>query len=335
MRFLFSLLIIGAAAWAGYWFVGAGVARSALEAWFDARQAEGWQAEYDALDIAGFPNRFDAGFTNIALADPETGLAWRADFFQILALSYRPNHVIAVWPHEMRLATPGQKYDLRSDDMRASVVFESSAALKLDRATMTAESLAIMPHDQPALLRVKRLTLAVQKVPTDDRPNYHFGLEARGFAPPRDWQEQVDPDGYLPDRFQALRADLEVTFDKPWNRSAIESARPQPREIHLKLAEARWGEVSLKAAGDLVIDKAGYPEGAITIEAQNWREILQMLRGSGQLDIALIDSVEDGLGLIARLADDPKSLEIPLEFSSRRIWLGPLPLGPAPVFRLR
>ena len=41
--------------------------RSGLAAWFDARQAEGWVAEYADLSVQGFPNRFDTSLTDVAV----------------------------------------------------------------------------------------------------------------------------------------------------------------------------------------------------------------------------------------------------------------------------
>lgn len=336
MRFLLGVILIAAAAWAGYWFVGAGAARAAFEGWFGARSAEGWQAEYSALDITGFPNRFDAGFTWIALADPGTGLAWEAPFFQILALSYRPNHVIAVWPHDQLIATPLAKYAVHSDDMRASMVLEAGSTLHLDRATLTAQGLVITPEGGGGdALRADALTLASEHVVADAAPNYRLGLAAEGLAPSVGWLRRVDPDGSLPDRLSMLHADLQVTFDRPWDRHAIDRARPQPRLIRLKLAEATWGRLALQAAGEVSVDDSGLPTGKITLKAKNWREILQLARKTGTLGPGVADTVEDGLGMIARLSGNPETLDIPLEFANGRVWLGPMPLGPAPVLRLR
>lgn len=335
MRFLLGAILIAAAAWAGYWFVGAGAARMAFEGWFEARRADGWQAEYRELDIAGFPNRFDAGFDAIALADPDTGLAWEAPYFQVLALSYRPNHVIAVWPREQLFATPLGKYRVESGDMRASLVLDPGTTLRLDRATLTAEALVVTPQGDDTPFSAEALTLAAEQVPADNAASYRLGLAAEGLTPSLDWQRKVDPDGTLPDSLGAVRADLQITFDKPWDRFAIEEARPQPRLIRLKLAEATWGQLALQAAGEVQVDGAGQPTGTITVKAKNWREILQLARNSGRLGPGMADTVEDGLGMIARLSGNPDTLDIPLDFAEGRIWLGPVPLGPAPVLRLR
>ncbi|UXX82596.1 DUF2125 domain-containing protein [Roseovarius pelagicus] len=335
MRALLGIIILASLGWGGYWFIGAGTAKSGFDAWFDARRAEGWVAEYADLDLRGFPNRFDASFTDVALADPGTGLAWEAPFFQLLALSYKPNHVIAVWPSEQLIATPLEKYRLTSDDMRASLVLEPSTGLTLDRATLTAQHLTVVPEGNNAPLTVDGLTLAAERVPADADAHYHLGLRADDLVPSATWAARVDPNGTLPDILTVLHADLTIRFDKPWDRSAIEAARPQPQQIRLRLAEATWGQLSLQAAGEVAVDAAGVPTGAVTIKARNWRDILELARRSGAVPAQVADPLEDGLTLLSRLAGNPKTLDIPLEFAKGRVWLGPVPIAKAPVLRLR
>ena len=88
MKKLLVLIVTLAALWAGYWFVGAAGVKAGFAVWFDARQSEGWQAEYSDLSVKGFPNRFDTTLTDPALADPATGLAWSAPFVQLFALHH-------------------------------------------------------------------------------------------------------------------------------------------------------------------------------------------------------------------------------------------------------
>lgn len=334
MRVLLSVILIAAAGWSGYWFVGkTGVSRG-FERWFEARRAEGWVAEATTITTRGFPNRFDTSFTDLALADPDTGLAWEAPFFQILALSYKPNHVIAVWPERQLVATPVEKYRIESADMRASLVTGADIRLPLERMTLTAEKLAVtrLVTDQP--VRTEALRLAADRVPTNPAA-YRLGLAADGLAPALDWRVRLDPSNRLPERFDALSADLTIVFDKPWDRSAIEDARPQPRQIDIRLAEARWGRLELQVAGALSVDANGLPEGEITIKARNWRDILQMAVASGTLGEGFAATLEDGLSLIAQMAGNPRTLDIPLNFRNGRVRLGPVPLGVAPVLRLR
>lgn len=335
MRKLLAVILIAMAGWSGYWFVAAQSAKSGFAAWFEDRRADGWVAEYGTLTVRGYPNRIDTVFDALTLADPETGLAWDAPTFRLFALSYRPNHVIAVWPPDQTLATPLEKLRLTNRDMRASLVLESDTDLALRRTTLTAEDLAITRIDTQETTAIAALTLAAEKVAVDAAPRYRLGVQADGLAPSLPWRAQLDPRDALPDRFEALRADFFVTFDKPWNRSAIEEARPQPGRIEVRLAEARWGKLELQLAGELSVDKAGQPDGTLMIKARNWRDILQLAVNSGALGEGFASTLEDGLSLVAGLAGNPQTLDIPLDFRRGRVFLGPVPLGPAPVIRLR
>ncbi len=334
-RVLLGIIVIAALAWSAYWWVAASSLQSGFAAWFEQRRAEGWVADYGALDVQGFPNRLDTVIDDLDLADPDTGLAWAAPRFQINALSYRPNHVIAIWPDTQRIATPLEKYDIDSADMRASFVLTPNAMLQVDRTSLTAQTLAIRPVSGDGQTRIDALRLAAEHVPMESAATYRLGLAADGLAPSLPWRRMVDPDGTLPETFDAFSADLIVEFDKPWDRTAIEDARPQPRTIRLKLAEARWGRLELRAAGDLEVDEAGRPTGEITVKARNWREILEMAVKSGALPKGLAGTLEDGLSLIAGMAGNPNTLDIPLGFRRGMVMLGPVPVGPAPVLRLR
>ena len=140
MSKLLAAVIAAALFWSGYWLIGAQAARRGVEAWFEARRAEGWAAGYADLSVWGFPNRFDVTLDAVELSDPEAGLAWSAPYFQLFALSYRPHHVIAVWPHEQQIETPLGNYRLISHDMRASLVVAASTTLAPKRAVLTAAS---------------------------------------------------------------------------------------------------------------------------------------------------------------------------------------------------
>lgn len=334
MRTLLTLILLAAGAWAGFWFFGAQGAQTAFAGWIEARRGDGWAADYADLSVKGFPNRFDTTFTDLSLADPETGLAWEAPFFQILALSYKPNHIIAVWPQDQTIATPLGKHRLTSDDMRASLVLEPDTELAPERATLTADALAITPSDRAEPTSIRALSVAAERVDASEA-TYRLGLSAEGLKPSAPWVRQVDPGGTLPDTLHSVSADVTVRFDKPWNRSAIEIARPQPQHIHVKLAQARWGQLELQFAGEVAVNAAGQPDGQITVKARNWRDVLDLAVASGAIPEGLGPTLRDALGLISGLAGNPKTLDIPLDFRRGRMFLGPVPVGPAPILTLR
>src|SRR6056297_2153628 len=333
MRALLVVILLAAGLWSAYWVIGSRATLGAFERWLDARRAEGWVAEAGALGVQGFPNRFDVVLDDLMLADPETGLAWEAPRFQINALSYRPNHVIAVWPDTQRLASPVEKLRLESRDMRASLVIAPDTALAPRRMNLTAEFLQVTPEARPEeTAALSSLSLAAERL---EGAEYRLGLRAEGLTLAARARDRLDPDGNLPDRIKGFTADVTASFDKPWDRSAIERARPQPTHLHVRLAEGRWGDLHLQAAGAVEVDANGWPDGELTLKARNWREIVTLMRAAGALPEGLASSVERGLGMMARLAGNPETLDIPLGLGGGRMWLGPVPLGPAPRLRIR
>ena len=341
MKRLLILILAAAALWSGYWLFGASGVRASFTAWFEERRSAGWVADTANLEVRGFPNRFDTTFTDIMLADPSTGWAWEAPFFQLLALSYKPNHVIAIWPNRQRIATPLGHYGVTNADMQASVVLWPGMDLALDRIRLVADTVQIAGSGDNATsasavrIAAERLGAdgqAATSAPDQGETRYRIAVSAEGFAPDSKLRARIDPTGRLPRTLDALRADVTLGFDRPWNRSALEMARPQPALIALRLAEARWGELELKAAGNLEVDAQGEATGRITVKAQNWREILRMARASGELPGGLAETLEQGLSLLAGRND---GIAIALEFRRGRLWIGPVPVMASPRFVLR
>ena len=323
MSKLLAAVVAAALLWSGYWLVGAQAARRGVEAWFEARRAEGWVAGYADLSVWGFPNRFDLTLDAVELADPETGLAWSAPFFQLFALSYRPHHVIAVWPHEQVVATPRERIAVETADMRASAVFRPGDGFALDRGNVVAEAVALSSSAGWSAA-ADRVLLAVRRAGTGEA-RYQIGFEADGVAPAPELLALLDPDAALPDRIETLRIDATVAFEEPFD-----ATRPQPREIRLTDLHLSWGEVELDAAGTLTVGPAGVPEGRIEIQARNWREILEMALAAGLIGEDFAPAIEGGLEALAELSGGAETLDLPIVFRDGRVSVGPLPLGPAP-----
>lgn len=327
---LLVVIIVAALFWSTYWFIGSNEVRNGVENWFDDRRTDGWVAETTDIKVAGFPNRFDLTISDLMLADPATGWAWQAPFFQVFALSYKPNHVIATWPHEQQLATPFATYDVSSERMQASVV-TAGTDVTLERANLAADRLQIIgPSGDGTTMTAFRAALM-----TEGENHYRFALGADDLAPAKAFRTLVDTTGRLPRTLSAFSADLSMTFDAPWDRHALEQGRPQPTALDLHLAEAKWGELELALAGDLDIDAQGWATGKLVVKARNWREIVQMAVAAGALTPDWAQTLSGGLEMVAGLSGNPNTLDLPLTFAGETLYFGPLPLGPAPNFTLR
>ncbi len=324
------LLLLGALGWMTWWAFGQLAYEEGLATWIEDRRGDGWVAEVGDLKTVGFPNRFDTTLSDVRFADPATGVAWSAEMVQFLSLAYRPNQVIAVLPPTHRFSTPFETLTFAHDDARASLFLGASTNLPLERARLVTEGLSVSSSlGQATSLSEGRF--AFERL-EGSATSYRLGTEILDLNPSQTARRVLDPGGLLPETVQSLRLDAELDFTQPWDRRAIEAARPQLTEIDLKDLSARWGNVTFRAVGAVTVDSAGLPEGEVTVRAVEWRKLLAMAHAVGWLTESMVGPMETALELMSGSTD---TLDATLEFSDGSIWLGPIPLGPAPVLTLR
>lgn len=328
MRTIIGVCLFAAFAWFGYWFVGSSALENGTKAWLQDRQEQGWVADYSSLEVHGFPNRFDTTVTDFNLADPAYGWAWQVPKFQVLTLSYTPNQFTAVWPDTQTISTPHKKYNISSEDMRASIVFTPNTTLALDRATMTLKNLTIRTGADQA----SSIISAVLATRQSDTANFahDIAFEGKGWIPSKALKAKIDPTSLLPTDFETVVIKTTAHFDAPWDRIAIEAKKPNLTRLDITAFDAKWGKVQIQATGSVTVDPDGYPTGKVAVRAKNWREMIQLAVASGALDANIGQSLETGLGLIAMLSGNQNTLDVPLSFSNRIMSLGPIPIGPAP-----
>ncbi|MFT6451417.1 MAG: hypothetical protein ACJA06_000901 [Halocynthiibacter sp.] len=333
MRKLLTLVILAAFAWGGYWFIGSSAVERSMKGWVAARQTEGWVAEYDRLDTVGFPNRFDTTIEGLSLADPRTGIAWDVPKLEILALSYKPHHIIAELPPAQSFATPLQKISIVRDRLRGSVVFEPDTKLAVVRSAFEMEGVELA-STLGWKARIEQGRFATRQ--SEANPLAHdISFEATGLSPSESWRAKLDPAGVLPKKLEVLKLDATATFSDPWDRRAIEEARPQLTALKLGLMQAKWGDLELKLAGAIEVDDGGLPTGEIVIKATNWREMVEIARASGALPEAFVPLLTRAFEMLSTFSGNPKTLDAPLKFSNGRMSLGPIPLGNAPRLVIR
>lgn len=333
MRILAILFLLTVAGWSGYWYAAKSALESGLTGWFEDRRADGWVAEYEKLATAGFPNRFDTEVTTLELADPETGVAWQAPLFRIEAASARPTEIDVIWPAEQALASPLERITILSEVMEAGMRFKPNTSLAVE--TMDATLRAVMLTSTAGWKSgvesgVLRTSLA------DGSDTAHMiNFKASGVTPASQFVELIDESGLLPEALETLQLDLTADFDAPWDRAAIEERRPQPTALDLRLAKAQWGPLELSATGEVTVDADGRPEGSIDVKATEWREMLNMAVAGGFIPEDIAPTIERGLELVAGFSGSSSSLNTTLNFRGGLMSIGPIPVGPAPILRLR
>ncbi|MDA7423190.1 DUF2125 domain-containing protein [Thalassococcus lentus] len=322
MKRLTFAIVAAALIWAGWWFFASQRLTTQTENWFEDRQAEGWQAQYGDLTLGGFPNRLDMTFTDLNLADPDSGLAWQAPFFQVFQIVYNNGHQIFAWPDAQQISTPTGQYDISSEGLRASLVRDGAL---IQRANLEAPVLNVKGPSRTIALA--GLTAGLSEVPEASN-TYRIALNANAVAGPSS--------AYVPtpDQIDGLKLQAEVSFDKALATSALETTRPQPTRIDLRLAEYSIEGLELKLAGVLDIDPRGQATGELTVRAVNWREMLALAGQSQSLPEGLISTLEQAFGLLSQLAGNGRTIDITVRFERGQMSVGLIPLGPAPSFRI-
>lgn len=328
MKRLLILILVAALGWSGWWAYASSARRAAFADWFADRAAEGWVADYAALSVGGFPNRLDTSITAPTLADPATGLAWSTAELQVLGLSYDPRHLIFAFRGPQRLTTDFRSVTLDHALFRGSFVTDDPETLALDRLRVEGADWVIRQGDGPET-RIGTVALAVDH---QDGARYRVAVDLGGYRPalPEAIRLRRGGQDMPPPVIDALRADVQVTFDAPLDGAALAGARPQPTALDLRLAQLSWGAMDLHAAGQVALGPAGLAEGEITLRLTNWREMLDLARDWNGLPPDLVDLAEDALSLLAQVSGNPRTLDLPIAFRDGRTRLGPVPLGPAP-----
>ena len=335
MRKLFALLLIlpvlGAVA---YWFAVSTTVERSLAQWFEDQRRAGWVSEFDVIESTGFPLTIETQISGIELADPTTGVSWFAPNLHLSAPSTSPNQITVTWPSTQTVSTPIARYDLSADRFVSDINFLPNSTLALGSAETQLENLIVSPVNGDGVTILQQGNLST--VLLDGATNrYDVKFDARQVTPASDVLGILDPTGLLPTEIDGVLLDAQLTFDAPWDRLAIERARPQITRIALSDLRAVWGDVELRAAGELDVDELGRSSGQITVKATNWREMVVIAENTGLLPTPFVPTVTRALELLAGLNGPAETLDAPLSFREGFVSFGPFPIGRAPNFRLR
>jgi len=336
MRKLFFLLLFAGFAYSGYWWVGATAKETAIDAWLADRRAAGWAADRSDLVLTGYPNRFDTILHDLVLADPVSGWSWSAPVFQILALSYKPNHIIAVWPRSQTIASPRERIVLNAERMRGSVRFAVNTQLALEQAVIELTDLRADSTDGWSAA-LGEGQIAIRKSPPGGAPDfgYDMSLTADMVTLPAPIRDELDPAGLFPASIASAEARLTPVYDAPWDRKAVEGPPPNLTALNVGKLGFTWGGMDLLVRGTLEADAAGYASGDLNVVAKNWEDMLEVSINAGWVPRNMFESLRRGLSIAAQLTGDSNQLDATFRFEGRKVWLGPIPVADAPRMTYR
>ncbi|MFO7805526.1 MAG: DUF2125 domain-containing protein [Paracoccaceae bacterium] len=322
MKRLFFGAMVLAALYAGYWVVGSRTVEGQAVSGLEALQNDGWAVAYSDVRTRGFPSRFDTTVTDLDLTAPD-GSRYQAPFVQALALSYRPNEVIAAFPNEQTLTIAGTEIALRSDRLRASGSVGVSTDLPFREATLEGEAVAATLAGTETTVLIDSLLAAVRRADGDD-PAYDAFADLRDIALPA-------PAGTLPGPVDRIMLDAQVLFDRELDRENMaEPVPPLVTDITVNDALVVWDTMQIKATGALFVDVSGYLEGEIELRLRAWEQMLQLAADSGLIAPGVLQTYQS---MASGLAQGSDELVLPLTLSDGAVRMGFVPLGPAPRLR--
>ena len=330
MRSLVIIILAASLGWSAYWFVGKSIRQSALNDWFNEKSKNGWIVQ-NSLSLRGFPNRFDAIIKDIKLSNPKSGLKWSADQFEILQLSYKPNHFIVLGPLEQKLQISGQELLIRSKKLRGSLVFDPKEEPELNRTTISSENLQIN-FAEDSFVSTEKIILALRKTKSTEN-EYDIGLDLKNLFSDKFNLEEYDPAGTMPIKFETVGLDISAKFGEPLTQRSFEHELKNISNIRINNTNLEWGSFKLKASGNLILDSDGHPNGKVTLRASNWEQVLNLALENGELDNNTKNTLRTLVSLFAAISGDKQELEIPLKFSNKKIFVGIIPISDSPKIK--
>jgi hypothetical protein len=318
MRVVLTLAAVLTMFYCGYWVAGSRLLLSGAEVALNEARDQG-RLTYGGVSLRGFPSRFDVTIDAPAVTSPDGLTGWSAPFLQVMSLSYRPTHVIAVWPHDQTLRVAGEEVALTTSDMRGSATVGPTMDLPLDHSTLIVKAGSLVSAaGWSARFTEARLATRLE---AGDTTRHELGLAvtdltlvaAGGSVPPMD-----------------VQGDAAAGFSAPVDRHAGQ-AGILLTNLSLKRLTLTMGPSRLTAAGDLTIGATRRPEGRILLSVTGWAGFLEAMVATGLIAPEAAPTWADGMKRYAALSGDPDTLELPLVFQGGRVNLGPFPLGVAPA----
>ena len=311
MKKLLFVIVAAALAWSGYWFFQANALKTAIDDWKAREIAAGRDVSYSDVTVAGFPNRLDTTFTDLVIANPDTGWSWSAPQFQILRMVYSDRQMIFAFPNSQQITNGSNNWTITSERLLAS--FRRDGDDALIRFIAEAPFLNIESSDGTSTA-LAAVNFAIEQ--TDVEPGLYRAILSADAAARSD---EATVDG--------LTAQSELRFAAPLTPG---KDRPTIQQINLKSAEYGLGDTRITLDGEFDVDKRGRLTGDLAFETENWRALLEQAQDEWGLGRDGVRFLNDVLTLVASLQGNRDQLNVKLRLNKGVVSLGPLPVGQIP-----
>ena len=215
------------------------------------------------------------------------------------------------------------------DGANAAMRLHPGTALQLETLSASSSNLSL-DVKEGQLVSIKDLEADIAQARTP--ATYEIDLTATGLAfGPAFAEGQTLPDQW-PDTFAPIIADMTITFDRPWDRTAMQGPRPQPRMIRINEMTANFSDTGMTVSGEMTVDAAGIPTGELRIKVRNWQEVFEILVAVTAIPPEWTPVVER---MLQSMSDLQGALDLTVTAQNGQLRMGFLPLGPAPRLVIR
>lgn len=329
-RFGLKFLILLVFVWSGWWYLATSSTRNGVSAWLEGLRASGWQAEAAEITSVGFPLRTTTVIDGLSLRDPATQSGVQLPQLDLSAPIYWPGHATVRLPAgPVVFSTPEGALTLGTDGARAGVRLYPGPALQLEALNGSSSNLTLDLGDA-RLLEAEAVQADVTQGRTPE--TYVINVTLTGLALGEAMLEGSSLPPSRPDTFEPVVADMTVTFDRPWDRTALRDSRPQPRQIRITEIAVGYADTGVSIGGDLDVDAAGIPTGTLRLRMRNWQGVFEMAVATTTIPPEWAPTVGQVLG---SMSDMDGTLDVTLTMADGQMRIGFLPLGPAPRLIIR
>lgn len=331
IRYLVFLAVLAAICWSGWWYLLARGQEQALEAWFEARRQDGWQAEFAELSVTGYPFVHERKIRDLSLTDPQSGWSWQASDLTFTSAPHAPTDYTVALPPRHELAFPGERVTVTNNALSGRLALTPDTGLALRTAALDVADLKLAAQSGWTAEAARGTVRLTARDAAAGPPNaYNLDLDLQAIDIPRPVLEALNLGDLAESRLDALLIEAHAAFRDPIDRHSLENGHLALRTASISRARLEWGEAVLAARGRFEVDPRGYPVGEIDLSLRNWKQLIAMARRSGRIKPGILDAISGALDLLSVFSGSKEALSVPLTLGNGKIRLGPVAIADAP-----
>ena len=270
IRIFGVVLILLALAWSAYWYYAKDRYQSLIVDRLSGSINDGWTVELAGIEVRGFPNRLDATLHDVRVRSER--VEWRLPFLQALSLSYRPRHLIFVFPPSQTVVVDGERLTIEAESLKASLRVNAATELAIEQFVAEADGM-VFRHQAGWSEEIKRAILALRQSESAST-NYDLSYDGESRASSVDVTHRL---ARLLDGLGTARVRATLSLDAAL---AVRNCRDQGvrvSAIEVGEASATIADADIMMTGSLDFDESGAASGDLALTLNDWGKLLDFV----------------------------------------------------------